>query len=136
MKKLITLLFTLALSISTFCQSPQNVNKMSKKEFKELLLAQENEQVQAYIQEYSNRKVTGIGLLIISVLTAFFANGGKKRTYTQDSESYSTPFITASSLAFVIGILLLVNADSSFKKSKDAYLNPLSIQQMERVEAK
>ena len=144
MKKLITLLpsITVLLSIAAFSAmtgSSLGWHDKVKKEIKQLrdfwtMKKQEDSAtIQAYIQEYATRKISGVGLLVISVLTAFFANGKTKRSFEnkQTSENISASILTISSLAFVFGILMLVTADNSFNKSKDAYLNPLTSQPME-----
>lgn len=126
MKKLIIFLFTLVLTISSFSQS-DSLDGLNKKEIKQLLTEQEDEKVKKHMKDYTNRKIGGITLLLASVISAFFAKG-KSRRLIETADSLSAPVLTASSLSFIIGILLLVTADSSFNKSKEAYLNPVCIQ--------
>lgn len=126
MKKLIIFLFTLVLTISSFSQT-DSLEGLNKKEIKQLLTEQEDEKVKKHMKDYTYRKIGGVTLLLASVITAFFAKGKSKRLI-DTSDSLSAPVLTASSLSFIIGILLLVTADSSFNKSKEAYLSPVCIQ--------
>lgn len=65
MKKIITLIAAIVVSIPSQSQYTQNIDSLSEKEIKQFLLKQENEDVKAYMKKYKDGKKAG-GILMLS----------------------------------------------------------------------